>query len=263
MSQPNTPEHYRRDYDETALRGFLARILGWSDEHRVSVEQALRSLQLSVTLRAALVLLGDAPDLVSIAQALHRLTLGPNRPFVICDRRRLDARDSTRPSANHESGISAVEAARGGALCVVRAGLPRDFSSMVPLVRDPAASVQLIVCGEVSHADHPFLIRPVPIQVSALASRGSELPRIVDEYARDAISALGAFERDFTDADREWVIGHAANTWGELEMATMRIVALRHSGTIEEAAQRLGMVPVTLRRWIFNRRLTRRGEARP
>lgn len=46
--------------EEAALRHFCARILGWSDEHAMDVENALRSIHLSTTHRAALVLLGDA-----------------------------------------------------------------------------------------------------------------------------------------------------------------------------------------------------------
>jgi len=45
------------------------------------------------------------------------------------------------------------------------------------------------------HDSHPFLIRPVPIRVPPLTARASELPRIVDEYALDAISKLGAVDR--------------------------------------------------------------------
>ena len=250
MSQPGNPER-----DETTLRGFLARLLGWSDERKVAIEHALRSIDLGVTHRAALVLLGGATELelVSIAEALHRRTLGAECPFIVCDRKRAD----------RESAVAAVQAARGGSLCMRHAWSPRDFSSMVAMVRDPGASVQFIVCGGVGHADDPFLTLPVPIQVPPLAAREDELPRIVDEFARDAIATLGAFESDFTDADRGWVVGHAANTWAELEMATMRLVALRNSGTIAEAAERLGMKAATLRGWIRKRRLTRRGEARP
>ncbi|HWO24480.1 MAG TPA: hypothetical protein VNO30_37305 [Kofleriaceae bacterium] len=195
MSQPGNPER-----DGTTLRGFLARILGWSDEHKVAIEHALRSIDLGVTHRAALVLLGDTTELVSIAEALHRRTLGAECPFVVCDRKRADC----------ESAVAAVQAARGGSLCMRHAWPPRDFSSMVTMVRDPGASVQFIVCGGVGHADDPFLTLPVPIQVPPLAAREDELPRIVDELARDAIATLGAFESDFTDADRGWVVGHGA-----------------------------------------------------
>jgi len=37
---------------------------------------------------------------------------------------------------------------------------------------------------------------------------------------------------------------------GEIEKATLRLVALRASSTIEQAAERLGMSGVALRSWI-------------
>jgi hypothetical protein len=54
---------------------------------------------------------------------------------------------------------------------------------MVPMVRDPEARVQLVMCGCVGYASTPFLALPVPIQVPPLVARAGDLPRIVDEYA--------------------------------------------------------------------------------
>ena len=71
--------------NEAALRGFLSRILGWSEARAPAVENALRSIHLSIAHRTSLVLLGSA-DLVPLAQALHRRTLGGASPFVVCDR---------------------------------------------------------------------------------------------------------------------------------------------------------------------------------
>jgi DNA-binding NtrC family response regulator len=159
--------------------------------------------------------------------------------------------------------VAALEAARGGSLCVPRTGLPHDFPSMVAAVRDPAASVQLIVCGPVNHAEHPYLILPVPIQVPSIAARAADLSRIVDEYAHDAIATLGAFQRDYTDADRTWISDRYANTWGEIEMTTMRLIAVRSAPSVEEAARRLGIKYPTLRRWLHNHRVNSRGEVRP
>ena len=68
--------------DETALRGFCARILGWSEERAPDIEHALRSIHLAITHRAALMLLGDT-DLGPVAQAAHRRTIGAERPFVV------------------------------------------------------------------------------------------------------------------------------------------------------------------------------------
>lgn len=239
---------------ETALRGFCARILGWSDRQAAVVENALRSIHLSVTHRAALVLLGDA-DLVPVAQALHRRTIGAEHPFIVCDRRRSSARASVRSPMNHDSGVAAVQAARGGSLCVRSARIPRDFPSVVAQVRDPAAAVQLIICADVRHATDPFLILADPIRVPSLGARLSELPRIVDEYALDAISTLGVDAACFTEADRTWVLDHAASTFPEIEKATLRLVALRKTGTLTGAAKQLGMSWVALGQWFGRRRL--------
>ena len=64
--------------DDAALRAFLARILGY--EPTLAIEHALRSIDLGVTRRVTLVLVGDT-DMVLIALTLHRRTLGADRPF--------------------------------------------------------------------------------------------------------------------------------------------------------------------------------------
>ena len=257
----NAPAQDEEGQRESALRGYLARILGWSDEQSVTIEHALRSIALSVTHRAALVLLGVDADLVSVAQALHRLTLGADHPFVFCDRRRTTTRGSVRAPSGYASGVVAAQAARGGSLCIRRRRLPRDFSSAVAMVREPSAAVQLIICGSVEWSTDPFLALPAPIQVPALSTREHERPRLVDEYARDAIETLGAAESCFPDDDRAWVLEHATGTLAEIEKATKRLVALRMTGTLTGAAERLGMSVVALRLWIHHRRLHRRGEA--
>jgi hypothetical protein len=235
---------------ETALRGFCARILGWSDERTQAIEHALRSIHLSVTHRAALVLLGDT-DLVPIAQSIHRQTLGDEQPFVVCDQRQ------------NISCLAAAMAARGGSLCVRRRRLPRDFPALVALLRDPHASTQIIVCAEAHHDSHPFLIRPVPIRVPPLTARASELPRIIDEFARDAIMSLGATATEFTGTDRDWVIARSASTLPEVEKGTRRLVALRQSGSIVQAAARLGMSHVALSQWFGRRGIGGRGKPKP
>src|SRR5882672_11345949 len=97
------------------LRAFLARMLGWSNER--AVELALRSLALALDHRATLVLCGEG-DMVPIAQALHRRTLGPDKPFIICDPRRLTSTATVRSPASRTSGVAAFEAAIGGSLCM-------------------------------------------------------------------------------------------------------------------------------------------------
>ncbi len=227
----------RRAGRKPPLRTFLARLLGY--ENTQAIEHALRSIELSHTHRTALVLLGET-DMVPIALALHHRTLGIDRPFVLSDPRRRNT------ATTFTSGVDAVRAARGGSLCVRRRWLPLHFPALVEKVRDPATAVQFIVCTDVLQALHPFLVLPVPIVVPALKKRERELPRIVDEYASEALRKLGADASCFTSDDRSWVIEHAAKTLPEIGQAAMRIVAIRQTGSIFEAARQLGLSHVTL-----------------
>ena len=161
--------------NEDALRGFLERMLGWANER--AVEHALRSIELAADHCAALVLLGET-DLVPVAYALHRRTLGDGQPFIVCDRRRGDTSASVRSPDNYVSGVAAFAAATGGSLCVRHSRTPQDFSSLVALVRDPSARVLLIVCADARHDADPFITLPVPIRVPSLRTRTAELPRI-------------------------------------------------------------------------------------
>jgi hypothetical protein len=242
---------------ETSLRGFLGRILGWSNAP--AVDNALRSIRLSASHRAALVLLGDA-NLVPIAHALHRRALGPDRPFIVCDPRRRSARPATiRSSVNHERGVVAFRAAIGGSLCLRQRRTPADLPALAMLVRSSGAPVQIIVLAEARYDLHPFLLRPAPIRVPHLSTRTREISRIVDEYMRDAIMALDAGAARFTDDDRKWVRDHASTTLAEIEKATLRLVAMRLSSSVTEAAERLGMSHVALSQWLDRRGSWKRG----
>jgi hypothetical protein len=233
------------------LRRFLARMLGWTCGH--AIDHALRSIELAAYYRAALVLCG-AGDLVPIALSLHRRTLGADRPFIVCDPHRANASASVRSPGNYKSGARAVSEALGGSLCVRAHRLPSDFASMAERLRG-AEEVRLVVCTDTRDEVHPLLVRPEPIVVPPLAMRTNELPRIVDEYAAEAIDELGAPRNGFTDADRAWVCDHASTSITEIEKATLRIVALRASRNTSGAAARLGMAPVSLSRWVGRRRL--------
>jgi hypothetical protein len=242
--------------DEIALHAFLARIIGWSPKHAPAVENAIRAVRLSVTCRVALVLLGDF-DLAPIAYAIHRRTLGAERPFVLCNPHRLAEHQTTRALPSRPSGVGALEAAQGGTLCIRAAFRPRDFSSALALARDPRNAAQIIVCAETRHADSPFLIVPPPIHIPPLKERPAELPRIVAEYAADAIRDLGADDGCLSEGDRRWILEHASESLAAIEMATMRLVAWRALGTSDAAGKLLGMPGVTLRQWYRRRRLRR------
>jgi len=244
--------------DEIALHGFCARLLGYSIERATAVEHAFRTIELVLAHRASLVILGEF-DLVPIAQALHRRMVGDEAPFILSDWRREDTPASVRAVGNQAIGSQALAAARGGTLCVRCERLPRDFKTLVTQLRG-TDEARLTVVGDGRYDSDPFLVRPAPIRIPSLKARTKELPRIIDEYGADAVAELrvrqmGPPEARFTEADRAWVIDSTPRTLPEIEKATRRLVALRMSEDPREAAEILGMAPVSLERWIGRRKL--------
>jgi hypothetical protein len=235
-----------------ALRAFLARMLGWRSERTEVVDHALRAIRMAAARRVALVLCGEG-DLVPLAHSIHRHALGDDRPFVVCDPRRRDGKATVRSAENHETGLDAVAAAAGGSLCVRSRRLPRDFASVISALRDPGSRVQLVVCARAPEECKSRLAPP--LVVPPLASREAELDRIITEYAEDATRQLGTPRNGFPGVDRAWVRRHSAGALPEIEKATLRLVALRESRNLSSAAERLGMAPVSLSRWIGRRGL--------
>jgi hypothetical protein len=237
-----------------ALRGFLARILGWAEACSGAVDKAARSIRLSSSFRATLVLSVDF-DVVPLAQALHRRTMGADRPFIVCDQRRREAVEaSARSPASREQAMAAFDAAREGSFCVRSRRLPHDFASIVILAGNPSTRVQLVICADEQHAHDPLLAAAAPIQVPPLRDRKGELERIIDEYTSDAIIELGLGDLRVTSDERRWIIENAAASLPEIEKATIRLAALKTSPNASQAAARLGMAPVSLLRWMQRRR---------
>jgi hypothetical protein len=237
------------------LRSFLARLLGWGTDQLATVDLALRALRLAAANRTPLVLCGDG-DLVPIAQALHRHTLGDDRPFILCDPRRRAPDPTVRSAENIQPALAALAAAQGGSLCVWRDRLPRDFDQVCAELRTQALRVQLIACTH-DPSDGPAL-EATRISIPPLGPRRRELPRIIDEYAEEARTSLSVAVR-LTAADRAWLASSAASSLPEIEKSTRRLVAVRHTGgNITAAAELLGMSAVALRAWIRRRELPAR-----
>lgn len=234
----------------SALRGFLARLLGWSNERTGFVDQALRAVRMAATRSTALVLCGDG-DLVPIAWAIHRRVRNSTRPFIVCDPRRQIGEATVRSAENHAAGMAALAVAAGGSLCVRSRRLPPDFAQVVEALHEPASQVQLIVCAE--GTTECERCRVAPIMIPPLASREDEIDRIIHEYAHDAMVELATPRSMFQAADHDWVREHAASSLPEIEKATRRLVTLRASRNLSHAAERLGMAPVSLSRWIGRR----------
>jgi hypothetical protein len=233
------------------LRGFCQRLLGWGDDRRDAVDHALRAMRLGMARRTALIIAGEG-DLAPIAHLFHRHMLGECAPFVVCSTRRMNGRASVRAPANLVWGVEAFTAAAGGSLCLLSAYLPRDVDQVIARTCHPSSSVQLVL-GMPSQHRRLGLTGSMPIQVPPLQIRRLELPRIIGEYAQEAIEMLGESSSAFTDDDRRWVIAHASQTHQQIEKATRRLVARRTSASLEQAAARLEMAGVSLSRWFARR----------
>lgn len=233
------------------LRGYLGRLLGWSNTS--GIDHALRSIELAREHRAQLVLCGPG-DLVPLAYGLHRRAFGGDPPFIVCDPRRGNTPASVRSPANVVDVAEAFNAAVGGSLCIRRRRPPRGFSSLVERLRG-CDNVQYICLEEDSLH---WLVRPGPIEVPDIADRAGDLPRIVDEYLLDAVVELAPSSGSLvlSEHDRRWLIEDAAATsLSEIEKATLRLVALRTSANVSQAAGRLGMATVSLSRWVARRKI--------
>jgi hypothetical protein len=230
------------------LRAFCARLLGWGAERLPAVEQALQAMRRSSTHHAPLCLHGES-DLVPIAHALHRRTLGPDRPFIVCDTRRKDTEPSVRSATNYATARAALEAATGGSLCVRAQRLPPDLTSVLASLPTARLPAQLIQCS--NQLEH-LPLATSPMVIPSLTSRSADLPRIAEEYERDAAVALQLPADGLGPPERAWILAHASSL-PEIEKATMRLLALRAEPNLLAAAERLNMATVSLRRWLRRR----------
>jgi hypothetical protein len=233
------------------LRNFCQRLLGWGSDRLRDVDHALRALRLAQACGSSLVLCGEG-DLVPVAHALHRHMRDVDAPFIVCDPRRRCTRASVRSPANLQNGVDAFAVAVGGSLCLRYQRLPRDVDKLMRRVHQPDSDVQLFICMPSEHRNL-VLTGALLIEMPPLQIRGMELPRIVEEYAQDAMATLDAPEASFTENDRKWVMAASAESLHDIAKATLRVVALRTSENISQAATRLGMASVSLSRWLGRR----------
>lgn len=237
------------------LRSYLARVLGWEATQLPALDVALRAIRATAARHTPLSLAG-ADDLVAVARQIHRHTTHADAPFIVCGQRPRETDGSLRVTATYTDPVASFERAAGGTVCVRAEKPPAGFDRLVEAAREPRARAQLMVCAHTA-AKHTSAL-PSLIVVPALAQRtAADRQRIVAEYASDAIHELGAGPDSFTDADRAWVTQREATSFADLEIATVRIVALNHAGNVHKAATRLGLSHVALGDWFRRRGLLR------
>lgn len=237
-----------------STRAFLARILGRSPEQNTAVEAAIRALRLAATHRREIVLCGD-DDMVLLARSLHRRFLGADRPFVVCDpHRKPIGEENVRSAASYPTGLEALQAARGGSVCVKNSPRPPDFEQLRVAMQDPDTRSHLFICIRKVNGASTF--GTPAIVVPPIKKRKTELRQVIQEYAVDAMAEMKVPISSFKRADVEWVVANESDRLADIEKATQRLVALRVSeGNMSRAASMVGMARMSLRKWIRKRRL--------
>lgn len=232
-----------------ALRSLVSRLVGWGEDRRGVVDRALRSIRMSATLAAPLALYGDG-NLVDVARQIHRAAFGTNRPFIVCDPRRRSSKATSRSAESRTTLAEAINAARGGTVCVWSSRMPVDFEQRREELRRREVRARLIVCYR--EPELPPETSPGVVRIPPLSERLDEIDAIVDAYASDAISALGrpATRLGVLAHEREWLRRRRLRSIAELARAVERVVAIRELGTIERASEWLGISRVALSRWL-------------
>ena len=228
-----------------ALRAFLERLLGWADEKREVVDQALFSVRVAATHREPLLLCGEG-NLVPIARQLHEHALA-GRPFVVA-----------RPRTRHAKGMEALAEAAGGTLCVWRREQPDDFDEVAAAVQGPYAKALLMVCAHAPPRGNDVASRIVTsvrsIILPPLSARAPDLHRIIEAYAIDAVAEFGG--GGLGPADWDWIERNASSSLQLIGMATRRIIALHVCDeSVTRAARLLAMSHGSLSDWLARRSL--------
>lgn len=234
-----------------AVRDALARMIGWSAGRAESVDLALRMLRLAAARRAIFVLCGE-PNLVPLAEELHRLTRTEARPFVLCDPRRQASDDTERFTRCVTDGLTAVAQAFDGTVCIDDRRRPADLVLALEEWRRPACAAQLVILAK--NARKAEVYTPAPVVIPPLRSRREELDRIVFEYEWEAVQRLGLDAMELTAVQRSWIRDRCGESLPEIQKAALRLIAIRHTGSITGAAALLRISRVGLGRWLERRR---------
>jgi xanthine/CO dehydrogenase XdhC/CoxF family maturation factor len=215
---------------------------------RAAIDLALRAIRAAATQHAPLSM-AAAGDLVAVARQIHRYTKGPEAPFVVCGPKPRQSDKSIRVTSTQSDPAVAIRLAAGGTVCVRAENLPRRFDWLANAARDPRARAQLMICANTTVK--AISVTPPLIVVPQLTRRPAhDIERMVVEYAIDAIRELDAAPGSFTETERTWVAEHEASSFAQMEISTLRIVALRQAGNVHQAAARLGLSHVSLRDWL-------------
>jgi hypothetical protein len=223
------------------LRALASRLIGWAPERYGNVDEALQNLRDAAMQRTPIVLVGDG-DLSPVALRLHRLTLGPDAPFIAYDVGEVSA---------------VIRAAVHGTLCVsmrrkATAVAIAEAVRAMHLVTRP----RLIFCAR--RVGQAAVVsakagRSAVIELPPLSKRGDEITRLVHETAQDIVAEVGAPSSGFTMHDLERLQAIKFAGMADLEDSIRRVIAMRTFG-VTEGAKRLGIKHSSLSQWARNKK---------
>lgn len=242
-----------------ALRAALARMMGWSTELADALDVAFQNLRFAVAGRAVFMLCGDG-DLLELAQELHQIACGQQRPLVLCS-----TGSKRRQSSDHEavamdalkrvsSGREALRLAPGGTICLDNRRLPRDLIPMLEQLRDTRGLVQTLVIVLSKYVRKTEVFTPTPVAVPLLSTRKREIERLFVEYETLSTERLHIAPLHLEAAQRQWIREHC-ETLSDFKVSVLRLIALRHAGSAYGAAGLLKMSCSGLRQWFAARGL--------
>jgi len=241
-----------------ALREALARMMGWGRELMDAHDAALQRLRDAAAGKTAFVICGDG-DLLGFAQELHELAMGGERPIVYCK----PGGGKSQPPSGFEpdpeespsiqrvaSGREAISLAEGGTICIDNRRLPMDRASIFE--RTSSTPTLVIVLARYTRKTDVFT--PTPMVIPPLSARQDELDRLMVECEAMASLRVGRGLLALTAAQRKWVRDHC-ETLAEFQLSVLRLMALRHAGSISAAAELLRLTASGLRQWYAARGL--------
>jgi hypothetical protein len=217
-----------------ALRGVLARFIGWDDARAGDVDRALRGVREMALRRGALVLWGPGDSSV-VARRIHAEALGAERPFAI---------------AAGPLGV-ALEQVGTGTLCLRERAPAEELAALRRAFESPQAHGRIVACAgssKVASEASGQLGRSVVIELPPLATRRHELERLLVAFAEDAARALEAPRVGFLGHEMTWLERIDYGDFAEVEHVVRRVVAIRNWG-VSEAARRLGITHPALSQW--------------
>lgn len=223
------------------LRSLVCRLLGWAIEQQGAIDEALQNLRDGAIQRTPLVLVGDG-DLAPLVFRLHRLTLGPDAPFVVYD---------------GSDVAAAIQAALHGTLCVPirRQALASSLADAVRAA-EIAARPRLVLCASTVGQAAAVGAKPgrlAMIAMPPLSARREEIARLVHETAQDIVAEMGAPSSGFTMHDLERLQAIRFTGLADLEDSIRRVVAMRTFG-VTAGAKRLGLKHSSLSQWARNKK---------